>query len=231
MPDPNLLILEDAAEKLRPLLEEIVFVGGATLGIFLSDLEITPARATVDVDVIAEITTYIEYFDFSERLRKCGFKEDAGEHPLNCRWLHGDLILDVMPVQHGILLASVNRWYKGALPCAQTVTLPNGLSIRVISAPYFLGTKMEAFRGRGNRDYWSSRDLEDCVAVIDGREPILAEVSSSAPDLRSYLAEAMRELLSEDRFLDALPGYLLPDEGSQQRLGALLRKLKAIFAL
>jgi len=32
MPDPNLPMLEDAVLKLTPFLDEIVFVGGVTLG-------------------------------------------------------------------------------------------------------------------------------------------------------------------------------------------------------
>lgn len=229
MPDQNLLILEEAAAKLRPLLEDVVFVGGATLGLFVTDAGAAPVRATVDVDVIAEITTYMEYFDFSERLKECGFKEDSGEAPLNCRWLHGNLILDVMPIEKGILLASVNRWYKDALKSAQRTTLPSGILIRAITAPYFLGTKIEAFRGRGEQDFHASPDLEDFVAVVDGRKSVLAEIAAAPTDLRAYLAQAIAELLSETRFRDhALPGHLGWDEASQQRLPSVLRKLKAI---
>jgi hypothetical protein len=37
MPDPNLPLLEDAVEKLAPLLDEIVFIGGVTLGLLITD--------------------------------------------------------------------------------------------------------------------------------------------------------------------------------------------------
>ena len=36
MPDPNLPMLEDAVRKLAPFLEEIVFVGGVTLGLLIA---------------------------------------------------------------------------------------------------------------------------------------------------------------------------------------------------
>jgi hypothetical protein len=36
MPDPNLPLLEDAVHKLAPFLDEIVFVGGVTLGLLLN---------------------------------------------------------------------------------------------------------------------------------------------------------------------------------------------------
>jgi len=225
--DNSLIILQDAATKLRELINSVVFVGGATLGLHISDTGAAPPRATLDVDVIAEITNYVDYVAFSDCLRPLGFREDDREGAPTCRWLHGDLILDVMPLNREVL-GFANRWYRGALETSQSVTLPNGMSIQMISAPYFLGTKIEAFRNRGEHDFYESRDLEDFVAVIDGRGSLLDEIASTPSELRSYLAEAVRELLSESRFMDALPGYLLPDEISQQRITGILRKLSII---
>jgi hypothetical protein len=37
MPNPNLELLELAAERLRPLLSEIVFVGGCATGLLIND--------------------------------------------------------------------------------------------------------------------------------------------------------------------------------------------------
>jgi hypothetical protein len=82
----------------------------------------------------------------------------------------------------------------------------------VITAPFFLATKMEAFRGRGNMDYQASHDLEDFVAVIEGRENVVQEVAESPQSVREYLAQAARSLLAESRFLDVLPGFVLNDE-------------------
>jgi hypothetical protein len=67
MADPNLPMLEDAVRKLAPFLEEIVFVGGATLGLLITDEAAAPIRGTTDIDVIAEIVTYADYIAFSER--------------------------------------------------------------------------------------------------------------------------------------------------------------------
>src|ERR1700690_1357078 len=89
MPDPNLPMLEDAVRKLAPFLDEIVFVGGVTLGLLITDRAAAPIRGTTDVDVIAEIITYADYIAFSERLRGAHFTEDAGERPLTCRWHNG----------------------------------------------------------------------------------------------------------------------------------------------
>jgi hypothetical protein len=226
MPDPNLRLLEEAATKLAPFLREIVFVGGVTLGLHITDKGAAPIRSTDDVDVIAEILTYVDYIAFSERLRKAQFTEDTSEEPLTCRWFHGKLKLDVLALSKEVL-GYTNLWYERALTHAISFVLPSGQAIRVITAPYFLGTKMEAFRGRGQMDFLASHDLEDFVAVIDGRSTILAEIADSPGDVREYLAEAARSLLSESRFLDAVPGFVL-DDG---RVPLILERLNRLTQL
>jgi hypothetical protein len=230
MPNPNLELLELATERLRPLLSEIVFVGGCATGLLIDDPGAAPVRGTYDVDAIAEIGTYAEYAIFSERLRALGFQEDASEGAPLCRWKHGELTLDVMPLDPAILGFS-NRWYPEALEAAEEVQLLAGLTVRAITAPYFLGTKLEAFRGRGRGDYFASHDLEDFMAVVDGRSALFTELETASEGLRTYIGEAVRMLLVEPRFLDALPGYLLPDEASQGRIGQLLSKLRRLSDL
>lgn len=61
-------------------------------------------------------------------------------------------------------------------------------------------------------DYQASHDLEDFVAVIEGRETLMQEIAASPQDLRDYLAEAASALLAESRFLDVLPGFVLDSE-------------------
>lgn len=211
MPDPNLPLLEDAARKLAHFLEEIVFVGGVTLGLLITDEAAAPIRGTNDVDVIAEIITYADYIAFSERLREANFTEDSGEKAITCRWYNGSLILDVMAIEEAAL-GFTNRWYASAIKYASPLTLPSGLTIRVITAPFFLGTKMEAFRTRGKMDFQASHDLEDFVAVIEGRDSLLEELRIAPPELRAYLADAARSLLAERRFMDVLPGFVLESE-------------------
>ncbi len=223
----NLALLEDAANKLKTLLDEVVFVGGSTLDLLVTDEGAAPIRGTVDVDVIVEITTYADYIVFSERLQAIGFSEDTREAAPLCRWVNGDLTLDVMPLD-GSVLGFSNVWYRGALKAAQPARLPSGAVIRLITAPYFLGTKMDAFRGRGGRDFFGSHDLEDFIAVIEGRDALLEEIASASRDLRVYLGQAAKELLTELRFRDALPGYLPGDAISQQRVPLVLRRLRGM---
>jgi len=224
---PNLELLEIAARRLRPLLPHIVFVGGCATGLLITDPAAAPARVTYDVDVIAEIASYADYTAFSERLRALRFQEDASQGAPLCRWRHGSLILDVMPLDASIL-GFTNRWYADALRYAKEVRLASGLTLRAITTPYFLGAKIEAFRGRGRNDYFASHDLEDLITVIDGRTAIVAEIKAAPAELKEFIATAIRSLLAEPRFLDALPGYLLPDEANQGRVTNLLERLKAL---
>jgi hypothetical protein len=160
MPNSNLDLLRQVAKRLGPLLPEVVFVGGCTTGLFITDEAAAEVRPTFDVDVIAEIISYPASATFSERLRALGFREDTSSGAPLCRWLIEDMKLDLMPIEEKIL-GFTNRWYKAAMDAATDRELEAGLRIRVVTPPYFIATKLEAFRGRGKGDYASSHDLED----------------------------------------------------------------------
>ena len=226
----NLELLAEAARLLKPLLGELVFVGGSTTALLITDKAAAEVRPTYDVDAIAEITSYAAYADFSERLRGCGFKEDTSKGAPICRWRQKKTILDVMPLDANILGFS-NLWYKPALESSVEHELEPDLRVRVVTAVYFCATKLEAFAGRGKNDYQSSHDLEDLMAVVDGRAELVEEIRDGVGNVRAYIAAEIRKLLAVREFLDALPGYVLPDPASQARVSILLERLKKIAAL
>ena len=226
----NLELLAEAARLLKPLLGELVFVGGTTTALLITDKAAAEVRPTYDVDAIAEITSYAAYADFSERLRGCGFKEDTSKGAPICRWRQKKTILDVMPLDANILGFS-NLWYKPALESSVEHELEPDLRVRVVTAVYFCATKLEAFAGRGKNDYQSSHDLEDLMAVVDGRAELVEEIRDGVGNVRAYIAAEIRKLLAVREFLDALPGYVLPDPASQARVSILLERLKKIAAL
>jgi hypothetical protein len=59
--DPNLQLLLDAAKLLKPILGELVFVGGCSTALVITDKGAADVRPTYDVDAIAEITSYAGY--------------------------------------------------------------------------------------------------------------------------------------------------------------------------
>jgi len=181
----------------------------------------------MDVDSIAEISSYVEHVRFGQRLRDIGFAEDTSEGAPLCRWRQGEVILDVMPLDETILGFS-NRWYREAMYAAEVLTLEPLLNVRRITAPLFLATKLEAFKGRGAGDYYSSHDLEDVLSVIDGRPELLEEARCASDDVRTYLALEFSSLLRDTGFIDALPGHLPPDEASQARIPMLHERLQTL---
>ena len=136
MANRNLELLKVAAKLLRPVLDELVFVGGCATGLLVSDEAAAEVRPTFDVDAIVEITSYVEYTTFGERLHKLGFTEDASEGAPICRWQHGQIKLDLMPLDEKTLGFS-NRWYKSAMDSAQEYEIEQDIRIRVVTAPYF----------------------------------------------------------------------------------------------
>jgi hypothetical protein len=229
MRDTNRLRLISTVRLLSPLLDDLVFVGGCITGLLITDDAAPAVRSTGDVDAIAEITSYAAYVRFSDRLRQLGFVEDVSEGAPLCRWRHGEeAILDVMPLDREILGFS-NRWYRDAMNAAQVVALEPALHPRVITAPFFIATKLEAFKSRGRRDYLASHDLEDVIAVIDGRSELIEEVRSAQRALRAYLSIDLSALVNDPHFIDALPAHLPSDQASQARLPILLERIEELM--
>ena len=106
-----------------------------------------------------------------------------------------------------------------------------GARIRLITAPYFIATKVVAYHGRGGGEIAGSHDLEDLIAVVDGRKELVDELAGAAADVRDFIAAEIRLLLDSRVFQDALPGFLLPDATSQARLPPLLKRLRALAGL
>jgi predicted nucleotidyltransferase len=212
-------LLERGAAALADVLDEVVFVGGATLVLWITDPDAPPPRPTKDVDVIIEVTSRLAWHRFEGRLRKIGFREDR-ESGVICRWRHRDdpdLILDAMPAR-AELMGFANRWQEAALPHAVSRALPGSTMIRAVSPPYLVATKLEAFASRGGGDLLGSRDLEDLVSLIDGRAELVDEVTGAPDDVRAFLAERFGQLLDDRDFGDAVYGLVRGDAASQARV-------------
>lgn len=224
-PDPNLELLIRVAEGLGELRSRFVFVGGCAAGLLITDPAAPAARPTRDVDVIVEVGALAEYRELGRELRSKGFSQPLAAGDPAYRWTGRDgSKLDVMPTEERILGFS-NRWYREAIHTARETELRAGLSIRLVTAPYFLATKHEAFLGRGRGDYLVSHDFEDLMAVIDGRPELEGEVRAAELPLRDYLARAMRRTIADERFRSVLGGFVIESGGSPDRASELLARM------
>jgi len=76
--NPNIEILMVAVDKLGPLKDEMVFLGGCATGLLVTDPAAPSVRPTMDVDVITEVTSLGDYYKLSEKLRQMRFPGQFG---------------------------------------------------------------------------------------------------------------------------------------------------------
>lgn len=225
--DPNVEMLEVVAQALGGLCDELVFVGGCAVGLLCTSPHAPPSRITYDVDVVAEVAVLSAYHALEEKVASRGFVRDMSPDAPICRWRLGQVEVDLMPTDERILGFS-NRWYPQAIASASEFMLPGGKAIRLISAPAFLATKLEAFATRGQGDLMSSHDFEDIVNVLEGRPGIEAEVSAVGGELAEYLAARFGEIASHPDFENTLPGLVTYDELHEERMRRVKDRINSI---
>lgn len=222
---PNRDRLLRTARRIAPFLGEVVFVGGQMTELLLTDPAAVRPRPTVDVDVIVRAATQSAYELLQQRLRVIGFMPDTRLGAPICRFRTTDeLVLDVMPLDERVLGFS-NRWYALARDTAQRIELEPGLSIRAITAPVFLATKLEAYRARGAADPMTSHDIEDVIALVLGRPELVDEVATLPGDARRFVGSAIRDFLAEPFAAEIVAGNTPDVRGLPGILDLVLARL------
>jgi hypothetical protein len=184
---------------------------------------------------VAQALTVHDYHAIEKRVRAQGFSNDMRPDAPVCRWVYKNVTLDVMPTVKDIL-GFANRWYPLAIATAQLVTLPSGQSIKLISAPVFIATKLEAFKdrgkdARGQPDFLGSHDMEDIITVADRRPELIDECRAMPLELRGYLVQEFSALFANADFETTIAGHLPGDAASQSRLGKLNEILRTFTGL
>ncbi|MFN0157505.1 MAG: hypothetical protein ACKVRP_05450 [Bacteroidota bacterium] len=224
--ETNITRLMTVAKGLGPLRNDVAFVGGAVVGLYATDPAATEIRSTDDVDCVIEVSSQVEYNALEEELRSLHFHNDTTIGAPLCRWKFKDITVDVMPTDPSIL-GFTNKWYAEGLSRALDQLLPDGTSIKILPSPYFLASKLEAYKGRGNGETRTSPDIEDLVYVLDNRGEVANEVVDSDEPLRKYLAHEFRLLLEDASIDEAIASALSFGAGGSQvaKVKHILQKL------
>ncbi len=210
-PQPPIELIVGAAKCLGDLCAQVTFLGGAVVPLLITDPAARSPRATTDVDVVIEMASLVEFYKFEKQLLDRGFK-NAMEGPI-CRYINGLIILDVMPTDPNIL-GFANRWYPAAIRGADPYTLENGAKINLITSACFMATKLEAFDSparEGNGDMFASRDFEDVVTILDGRESIGQDVLVAEPAICEYLRLRFTMLMGQPYWVEGIEAHV--DQG------------------
>lgn len=194
----HFLLLERAHAALSHLTQRYVFVGGATVSLHLDDPAAGPARATKDVDLVVEVAGYADYSAIEAQLRHAGFLQDLStDHSPICRWMKGELLIDVLPTDPEILGFTSSRWFQKGFDQAKTFKLPTGTVIEAFGPIYLMAAKIDAFSDRGDDDWLASQDIEDLSTILDGRKSIFEELAADdevAIFVRGWLRQWGEEL-------------------------------------
>jgi predicted nucleotidyltransferase len=179
---------------LGDLQDKVVFVGGAVVALY-ADREILYPRPTNDVDVIVEVLNYKDHAALEGKLHQKGFVNDQ-DSGMACRYKVQGIIVDIMPTKDRSF-GFDSMWYEPGFQNAVSYTVDDKHIIRILTAPYYLATKLEAFRERGKGDGRTSQDFEDIVFVFENRATIWDEIRSSDEALNGFLRFEFIQLLSE----------------------------------
>ena len=176
-------MLRRVAEALRPLDVPVVFVGGATIALYLEPYAASQMRVTLDVDCVAATSTLAQHQELEAKLRKLGFRHCLDDDAPICRWRYEELIVDVMPLDASVL-GFGSRFSQLGFPLSEEREIAPGTQIHVLPPRYLFASKIEAYRTRGTRDPYESKDLEDLVSLLDGAPAMIDAIESENDDLR-----------------------------------------------
>lgn len=220
---PALCLLRRTAQDLGPLLDRVVFIGGAIAPLLQTSPVLPRVRTTTDVDRIAAAGSYREFYRLQEELRGSGFREigvtEGGlenHHAHKWRTPSGGEF-DLMPAGDH-LGGTGSRWDSYAIESCERLDIGSGLDsngdaasqivIQHASAAAFLALKWAAYDDRGGEDPRYSHDLEDIVALVASRPTLPDECADAPDDVRSFIATHSEALLADADFDEVIDGHL-----------------------
>ena len=221
----NIATVAEVAVGLKELKDEMVFIGGAVVSLYVEDEPAEEIRQTDDVDVTINLLNYSAWIKMQERLLDLGFSPDPNGHAI-CSYLYKGISIDIMPSEDGPI-GPANKWYKVGFHNLWTTEV-QGHSIRILSAPCFLATKFEAFKGRG-KDYRFSHDFEDIIYVLDNRTTIVEEIQKEPESIQQFLKEELIRVYTQPNFEEIISCHVHPFIYAD-RLPIIIEKIKIIMA-
>jgi predicted nucleotidyltransferase len=220
----NIEVIKTIATALAEMNNQVVFVGGATVGLYINDPAAHDVRPTKDVDISLSLATLVELEQIREELIQKGFIQDS-QDTIICRFRYNDIKVDVMNTK-AIGWAPANPWFQPGFLHKETLQIEDQI-IHILPLPYFLATKFTAFNDRGNGEPRTSHDFEDIVYVLDNRTNIEAVILSAPQDVKHFLKEAFEQILFDKVKQEAILGNLYY-ETRDERFGKVIKKLKNI---
>lgn len=219
----NIQRIEIVIDALGDLKDNFVFVGGAIVSLY-ADRMTEEVRPTDDIDVLVEIWSRWDYAVLEEKLRQIGFVNDTNSKFIG-RYIIEDVIVDLMATSEDILGFS-NKWYLEGFKSAIEYKIDGFHSVKIFPSPYFIATKIEAFKNRGGNDGRTSSDFEDIIFILNNRNSVWDEIQTSNISVKSYLQKEVRELLNNPYLEEWIDSHIAFSSSSSTTY--LMQKLNEI---
>jgi predicted nucleotidyltransferase len=222
----NLALVAQVAEGLKELREKMIFIGGAVISLYTDDPAADEIRPTKDIDMTIDLANYAEWAKMQERLAELNFYPDPQGQSI-CSYKFEKIAIDIMPAEDSSIGIS-NKWYKPGFKYLQQIELPEGISINILPAPYFLATKLEAFKDRGGNDFYGSHDFEDIIYLLDNRTTIAEEILAADQDVKSYIKKELMDIKNHPQADEILAMHIHPLV-REYRFSLMLEKINGII--
>jgi len=221
----NQEVIKKISLALGEMNERVIFVGGATIGLYIDDPAAEDVRATKDVDITVEIASLGELESIRQELAKKGFTQSPEDNVV-CRFRYDNIKVDVMSTKE-VGWAPANPWFSHGFARRETVKLGDQ-SIHLLPLPYFIASKFAAHKERGGKDPRTSHDFEDIVYVIDNRSDITEQINKAPNNVKPYLEEQLGLILNDNVLQETILGNLAYDT-REERYSRIIQCIEQIF--
>jgi len=221
----NIGVIKKIARALGELNEQVIYVGGATVGLYINDPAADDVRPTKDVDISLSIATIAELEKIRVELTRRKFTQTAEDNVI-CRFRYEDVKIDVMNTK-SIGWAPANPWFAPGFALKEKIKIEEQM-IQILPLPYFLASKFAAYNSRGKNEPRTSHDFEDIIYVIENRTDIAEHIIAAPEDVKPFLLKEFESILKDRAKQEAILGNLYY-ETRDERYNMMIQKLKIII--
>ena len=218
----NRKIIQKVAKALGDLNNQVIYVGGATVCLYINDPAADDVRPTKDVDISLKIASVAHLEDIREELSKRGFKQTA-DLDVICRFKFDDILVDVMATKP-VGWAPANPWFEGGFNNLEHVDF-DGIIIQIMPLTYFLASKFTAHLNRGGSDPRLSHDFEDITYILDNRTDWHELVKNERGEAKMFLLKQLKAIKQSPKLQEAILCNLYY-ETQEARLQMIMNKIE-----
>ena len=209
----NLKVVEKVALSLEELNEQVIYVGGAVVALYVTDEGAEQPRPTKDIDISVQISTYSQMDELREILASKKIYPAPSEKVMY-RYSYEDILIDFIPFEE-TPLGPTNSWLKPGFEKAYPIKIGE-IEIKILPVSLFLATKWEAFKSRGS-DPRTSHDFEDIIYIIDNNKEVVEDVQNANKDVQEYLKEMSNEILNHPSRNEIIECHINPYTVGERR--------------